>query len=285
MRQCPRMAHLLPFCCALFLAACDKLDRKAPAHAATTWTVRVRIVDADGRPVTDTAGVWWTKLGQNYGTRVGAIDGVAVLKEIPAEPFRIVALPDGFPVGSEGWPSLVVRAETDEVTIVLDVGERRTLRVVGRTPEADDLVCLAATTDLEPSHHGIEDDDTIRLEGLREGVHYNLYVREYETNRCALLRSLAQDEPWPVVELAAGTTITGTIRLPEGCETCNVAVMVDKAAMMDGIRQDDGTFSIPSVPHGRWTVVAYTTHEGHYLARTARVEAGSSIDIDLRGAK
>ena len=241
--------------------------------------VTVRLVDAEGRAAKGM--VWWAPEGAEFGTAVGTRAGVAVLKQVPGEPIVLVALPDGFVVPSEGWPRRLVPAGVAETTLHLDAGATRTLRVLDARQRFG-AVYLAATTDLEPSHHGVEDDGTIHLEGLRPGVRYNLYVRERETGRCALLRGLSADEPWPEIELAQGAPVTGRILLPRGYDMCNVAVLVDGCVLMDGMVEEDGTFRIEAVPPGTWTICAYTNVDGTYVAATAEARTGDPVAIDLR---
>jgi hypothetical protein len=267
------------------LAACES-GLIEPDPAPATRSLRVRLVDGGGRPVEGEGHVvWWAEdPDAEYGTPVGpVVNGEVVLRDIPAGPVVLVALPAGFVVPSAGMPRQVVPAGVQETELVLDIGANRTLRILGWKPEWSGHAYLAATTDLEPSQHGVEDDGTVRLEGLRKGVRYNLYVREFETDRCWLLRALAANEPWPEIELAVGFEVTGRVVLPPGCEYANVAIMVDRAVMMDGLPEGDGAFRIRAVPGGAWTVVAYTTFRGRYLAATAEVDAadGTPVVLDL----
>lgn len=269
----------------LGLCGCGSDPKPAPKPA--TRTLHVRLVDGQGKPV-EAAGksVWWAENPEaEYGTPVGpAENGEIVLKDIPAGPVVLVALPDGFVVPSERWPRKVVAAGVLETDLVLDVGDARTLHILGWDAAWSGLAYLAAIGDLEPSQHGVEDDGTVNLEGLRPGVRYNLYVRDFETGRCALLRGLPADEPWPEFEMAQGQDLTGHIVLPEGCDSWNVAVLLDKAALIDGPVEEDGTFRIPAVPAGAWTVVAYATCGDRYFAATAEVSAGASAVLDLTKA-
>ena len=62
-----------------------------------------------------------------------------------------------------------------------------------------------------------------------------------------------------------------------------VALLVDRAVMIDGgVAAEDGTFTIHGVPDGTYTAVAYSTHDGKYLAGSAEVSAGGSVTIDIR---
>jgi hypothetical protein len=266
----------------LVLCACEALTDPAPA----TRTLHVRVVDSGGKPLQGEGHVvWWAKdPDAKHGTPVRTDEnGEVVLRDLPAGPLVLVALPPGFVVPSKGMPRKVVPEDVQEIDLVLDVGARRTLRILGWKPEWSGLAYLAAVDDLEPSHHGVEDDGTVHLVGLREGVRYNLYLRDFETDRCWLLRGLSVSEPWPEIELAVGLEVTGRIVLPEGCDSANVAIMVDRAVMMDGQMEGRGTFRIPAVPAGTWTVVAYTTFRDRYLAATAEVTVpdGEPVVLDL----
>lgn len=249
-----------------------------------TRTLRVRMVNGDGKSTTGV--VWWaTDVDAEYGTPVGPVrEGEVVLRDLPAGPVVLVALPNGFVVPSEGWPRKVVPSGVKETVLVLDAGASRTLRILGWDAEWSGLAYLAATSDLEPSQHGVDDDGTLRLEGLRPGVRYNLYVREFETGRCALLRGLPANEPWPEIEMRNGRDLTGRIVFPKGCDSANIAVMVDRAVMMDAQVEEDGSFRIRAVPPGRWTVVAYTTYRDQYFATTIEARTGEPALLDLTNA-
>ena len=263
------------------LGACTN-DEKKPAQA--TRTLRVRMVDGDGKPATGV--VWWATHGSaKQGTTAGAVkNGEIILRDLPWNPVVLVALPDGFVVPSEGWPRTVVPSGVKETVLVLDVGANRTLEIPGWDPEWSGLAYLAATSDLEPSQHGVDDDGTLHLEGLRPGVRYNLYVREFETGRCALLRRLPANASWPEIEMAQGQDLTGHVVFPEGCDSASVAVMVDQTAMMDGPVEEDGTFRIRAVPPGIWHVVAYTTHDDQYFTTTVEARTGEPAELDLTDA-
>lgn len=270
--------RLLPLL--LALCACSK-PGEAPKPGPRT--LRVRLTDAQGVPVAGVGQmVWWAdRADAEYGTPVGVEGAVAVLKDIPDAPVVLVALPTGFVVPSKGWPRKVVPAGVTETDLVLDVGASRTLVVLNVDPKRSGLVYLAAVEDLEPSQHGIEDDGTVRIEGLREGVSYNLYVRESETDRCALLRALPANEPWPEIELLEGQAVGGRVLFPADCDLVSVALMVDKAAMIDAAPEEDGTFRIRGVPPGTWTAVAWATRGEDYIVKTAEVRAGGSVTLDL----
>ena len=260
-------------------------EKPAPSKAPATRTLLVRLVDSGGRR---TKGVvWWAKdVRAKYGTPVGTGEYADIeLQDIPNEPVVLVALPPGFVVPSEGWPRHVIPAGVTLIDLVLDTGEKRTLRVLNAAPKRFNQVRLAATTDLEPSHHGIDDDGMIRLEGIRKGVRYNLYVFEYDTGRQALLRNLSAEEPWPSITLTKGHKITGRLVLPKGCEWANVAIMVDRAVMIDTAKNEHGRFEFQAIPPGTWTVVAYTTFRGKYLAVTAQTDPETPAVLDLTKAK
>jgi hypothetical protein len=258
----------------LVLAACGRDEAR---------TLRVRMVDGNGNPASGV--VWWAKdADAKYGTPARVKDGEVVLRDLPAGPVVLVALPDGFVVPSQGWARHVIPPDVKETVLVLDAGANRTLRIPGWDAEWSGLAYLAATGDLEPSQHGVDEDGTLYIEGLRPGVRYNLYVREFETGRYALLRGLPANEPWPQIEMAQGRDLTGRVVLPKGCDSANVAVMVDKAVMMDGRPEEDGTFRIRAVPPGRWTVVAYTTYKDEYYATTVEARTGQPAELDLTAA-
>jgi hypothetical protein len=269
------------------LGSCQ--DRAQKPHAETaptpaTRTVRVQLVDLEGKPIgSDGVGIWWAKPGAEFGTSVGMLEnGQAVLENVPAGPIVLCALPDGFVVPSKGWARKVVPNGVTETTLVLSTGVKRTLRVLGWNQGSLGLAYLAAVGDTEPSHHGVNEDGIICLEGLRPGVKYNLFIREDEGDRSALLRGLPADAPWPMIELAPGRDVTGRVILPEGCTYAVVAILVDKAVMIDGgVVRSDGAFRIRAVPDGTWTVVTYTTFKEKYRATTANVRAGGKVTLDL----
>src|SRR5262245_32903442 len=66
--------------------------------ARSTRTLTVRVLDGQGTVFTGVGGmVWWAdRPDAAYGTPVGVEQGVAVLKDIPATPVVLVALPSGF---------------------------------------------------------------------------------------------------------------------------------------------------------------------------------------------
>jgi hypothetical protein len=274
----PTLAFVL-----LVLGAC-RPDPPEEVPPPATRAIRVRVVDGSGAPVaTEGVLVWWGE-GEDaeFGKAVGVDEGgVVVIEDAPGGPVVLCALTGGFVVPSKGWPRKVVPPGVTATDLVLDVGADRTIRVLGWNEGASGTAYLAAVEDLEPSQHGVEDDGTVRIEGLRPGVAYNLYVREFETGRCALLRGLPAEEPWPEIELAPGRDVTGRIRYPEGCDYQNVAILVDRAVMIDGSVAADGSFRIKCVPDGTWTVVAYTNLDGRYLAATKDVRAGESVTLDL----
>jgi len=268
-------------CFVWLLAACGSGPAPEPER-----TVRIRLVDGGGAPV-DPEGktVWWAaQADAEFGTPAGLIeDGAIVLRDVPGEPFVVVALPEGFVVPSQGWPRVVIPAGVTEAVVTLDVGATRTIRVVGRQRKETFYTTahLAATTDLEPSQHSIEEDGTVHITGLREGARYNLFVCELESDRSALVRDLGANEPWPVIELAPARDIRGRVILPKDCGLACVAVMVDRAVMISGRLEDDGLFRIRGVPKGTWTVVAYTTVGDEYVARHTQAKAGGDAFLDL----
>ena len=262
----------------LVLAGCGA---DAPAPPPATRSIHVRLVDAKGEPAS--GNVWWAEDAEaSFGKSNYVSEGTVTLENVPTRPIVVVALPNGFVVPSTGWPRIAIAADTTELTLTLDIGATRTLTVAGWKMGSRGTVRLAAVADIEPSHHGVEEDGTIELEGLRPGVRYNLYVREDDGDRCALLRNLSADEPWPLVELGPGGTITGRVVYPEGCDWSSVALMVGVTAMMDAQKNDDGTFRITGVPPGTWRVVAYVTHEGDYYDAFAETRPGRPITLDLR---
>jgi len=266
------------------VVACRQVQQPDPAPVPKTRTMTVRLVDEDGKPVLDVAAnLWWS---EDPDAEWGNADrdfeaGIAILEDVPSGPFTLCALPPGFVVPTKGCPRKLVPAGVAETTIVYDVGEERTLRILGWREDASGILYLAAKEDLEPSQHGIEDDGTVRLEGLRSGVRYNIYVRDFDNGRCALLRDLSADEPWPEIELGQGKDVTGRVILPEGYDYANVAILVDRAVMIDGSVASGGDFRIKAVPDGVFTVVAYTNVGDRYHAANRDVRAGESVTLDL----
>ena len=252
---------------------------------APTRSVRVRIASPDGAG--GSLRVWWGP-GRDavHGTVVmfdPDASGEMVLDGLPAEPVTMCALADGFVVPTTGLPRAVVPAHADSVELVLDRGTSRAVRVRGWRPGAFGLAYLAAADDIEPSQHGVQRDGTLVLDGLRPGVTYNLFVRDSENGRSALLRGLSFGADWPEIEVAPAKDVTGRVLLPEGRTMAVVALLVDKAVLIDGgpVRED-GSFTVEAVPDGTYTLVAYTSDEHRYLAGTAKVVAGGTVTIDLR---
>ncbi len=265
----------------LLLGACSdsaRDDARAPDAEASTpapRTLTVDVLDGQGQPL-KSCTVWWGESdAPRFGSAVSGYDSPVALRDLPRSTITIAALPDGYVVPPHGWPRTVVKPDATRVRLTMDVGATRTLRVLGWDGGFSGDVRFAATQDLEPSHHGIEDDGTIHLEGLRPGMSYNLFVRHRDSHRCALLRGLRSEHPWPEIELGQGYPVTGTIQTPAGCEGGSVAVLVDQCVMIDGSVELNGRFKIPAVPQGTWTVVAYTIHNEKYYAARA--------DVTVRG--
>ena len=268
----------------VLLAACGSgSDPTAPPSNAIR-TIAVRLINGDGNPIDpQDKTVWWgVGADAKFGTPVGIIEGDAiVLRDVPDRPIVLVALPEARVVPSEGWPRKVVPAGVTEVELVLDIGATRTIRVLGWRPRSFGSAYLAATTDLEPSQHSVEDDGTLRITGIRPGVRYNLFVRDIEARKSVLVRDLGADEPWPELEMARAKDIKVTVVPPAGCDFVIVAAMVDRAVLIGAQHEDDGSYTIPAVPPGEWAVVAYANHEGKYYATTAVASAGQSVTLDL----
>ncbi len=251
-------------------------------------SLRIRVVDEDGSPTGERyVRVWWGEgRDAKHGTPLSferGEDGAMLLEGLPAVPLTMCAMSGSFVVPTTGMPRVVVAADTKEVVLTLDEGTTRTFRVLGWSAGRSGAVYMAAVEDLEPSQHSVEDDGTVRVEGLHPGATYNIYIRDHETHDAVLVSGLEFAASWPDVELARGKTVTGRVLLPVRCESPSVALLVDRAVMIEGrVTDDSDEFTVPAVPPGTYTLVAYAVHDGSYLSGTAEVTAGGSATIDLR---
>ncbi|NUN53358.1 MAG: trypsin-like peptidase domain-containing protein, partial [Planctomycetaceae bacterium] len=248
-----------------------------PASVVLVVTVR----DPRGAPL-EGIFVGWESAEEPGSVRGGTTDGDGTvrLRDLPAGALRIEA---GLP-GAGGSPARVAAATVDsgagKVDLVLDPGPGTVLRLAAGIDPRLVLVSFARGGDLEPVQAETGKDGRIHLRGLAPGEDYNVFLRDLDTGRCALLRGVRAGDAEREVALAEGKEISGKVHLPPGADSFNVAVLVGKTILIDGEPGEGGAFRFPSVPPGTWTLVAYlTTEDGAYHAATAEVAAGGTVEI------
>ena len=250
----------------------------------TRYRLEVTVRDPAGRPL-EGIHVAWEATAEPGAWRSESTDsaGLARFRDLPEGEIRIEASLPGAGGSRRPGASVVVSTALGKADLVLDPGGTAVLRVAGAEGENLLLASFAREEDLEPIQEGAGEDGRIHLRGLAPGAAYNVYLRDLDSDRCALLRGVRAGDREREVVLVPGRPITGKVLLPEGADTFSVALLVGKTVLIDGRPGEGGAFEFPAVPEGTWTVVAYlTTEDGKYHAATATVQAGASVDLRVK---
>jgi hypothetical protein len=143
----------------------------------------------------------------------------------------------------------------------------------------------ASGGDADPLPFSIGADGRAPIRGdLDRSASYVAWVPPLRGNpSSALRRGLRLDAPEPnVLTLEPGLAIRGRLSAPEGSERFEVTAVSPEGFVLEGSRNEDGTYEIPGAPRGTsWKVRAKARAPSAWVYGSADAEAGESVDLTL----
>ena len=291
------------------MARLEGLDPSAPAvlsvrapgdylpETLKDWTpadtvVRVRaglalevlVQDPAGRPVPEACVdlKWEDRRGRGDGRQTDA-NGIAQFAPLMAGRITVQARFPENHLRERRSEEIAADTASGRVVLVLDPGLeiRAAVREGGKPAEGQ--VTLAAAGEEQPCGSSATKGGEVRFRGLRAGVAYDLYACSGNAGAAAVLLGLRAGDPLFEVDLAPAGQISGKILLPEGDRSGGVHLLVGKASMPgEGRWRPDGSFVLPGVPPGRWTLRARVYAGGKWKEVFAEAESGGTVEIDAR---
>jgi hypothetical protein len=155
----------------------------------------------------------------------------------------------------DGWDATSVRIAPDPYPDVYDVG---------------DIL-------------GIEIADSIVLPALDPEVSSTIFVGPTEDGLCALLQNVAADRSERVVTLTQGARVACTVRPPDGDRSGSLYVFLtrDGRRLARAEREDNTTYVLAGVPHGRWGLAVVTSRGTVLTRRDIVVPLGADETVEL----
>jgi hypothetical protein len=241
-----------------------------------------RVVDGDGRPVTD-GEVWYRAKGCPWRSTSPEEDGRFAIGGLPSGPVSLLAVPEEVAPSPSDRRTITVPAGSTKVRLAYRAGLPLRLRIRnwkedGRWHEA----LLFSDSGETVAECPVGEDGTLEFEGLDERARYGLYLPPCEGGRTLYRTGLRPGPDRVDLSLEAGGTIRGT--LVRGAPAEDVGLWLEGPGFrLDAVLLPDGSFEIAAVPSGVFTVVAEGYHGGRPLRASARAGRGDTVQLILGG--
>jgi carboxypeptidase family protein len=232
-------------------------------------------------------GSAWVHLG-GTGKRLDVWcddDGSFRFTDIPPGTATLRALPDGLDPYSS--PPVVVEGAADDVVLVVPTGGSLDIRVASWPLGLDVRAALHIEGSDDVVFDCVDARGRISLPWVPFGRTFTLVIGPIgKPASWVLERGLVPGEK--VVSLARGAPIRGRIVLPDDCgdlEVGDFELVIEELNIVEFHEveeceiEDDGSFVIPGLPRGVWTVVCRARIYGDLYTDRATVEAGGTVTL------
>jgi protocatechuate 3,4-dioxygenase beta subunit len=257
---------------------------------ATGLDLAVLVQDPSGRPV-PAAVVWYAPergpdVPGGWSSEETGDDGIARIGRLA--PGRVVLRAELFDVvprwGSGPGPGATAAISADargRATLTLDPGLSVRVRLEGVEVPGDVAGTLVGG-DPDRERRGRRAGDLLVFRGLEPGEDYDVYLRERNGDRVALLLGVKAGGDPVAPAWGPAASIRGTARLPAGSRPFSVLARLGRVTRWASFDERTGEFEFDDLPEGTWTLRFAWVAAGEERGLDVRTATGATVEIDAR---
>jgi hypothetical protein len=253
-----------------------------PERPPETRTLHGVVLDEHGDPAAG-AYVWLSCLQPGVDRAVRSGEDGSFSAEVPyGEPLLIDANLNPIPGYYHRPESIRVTPAEDQVTLHVRRGRVLRLRLAEK-PDEGRRVTAVFHGDPLWDYRSFDRQGELTVFDVPEGATLDVYVRDPEGGRYALLRDLEPSAEEVLVTLRPGLCITGRVRGPEGSRPFGVTVSLEEFPYPSKF-EPDGTFSVHCLPPGEYRLQGSVLIDGERESASRTVQAGEeNVEIVVEG--